>query len=130
MASVFTKIINGEIPCYKVAENEYCLAFLDVNPLAEGHVLVVPKKEVDLLFDLEDQLYHEVNKMVKKLAKALDKAIPCARVGLAVVGLEVPHAHVHLVPINGLGDLDFSKERKVFSPEKYHEIAEKVKSFL
>lgn len=130
MPSVFSKIIAGDIPCYKVAENEFCIAFLDVNPLTEGHVLVVPKKEVNLLFDLEDELYQEVNKMVKQVAKAIEKVIPCTRVGMAVIGLEVPHAHVHLVPINQVGDINFGKERAVFTEKEFKKIASLIKSTL
>lgn len=130
MASIFTKIISGEIPCYKVAENEHCLAFLDVSPLTKGHVLVVPKQEVDLLFDLDDDVYMEVQKMVKVVAKAIKQAIPCTRVGLAVIGLEVPHAHVHLVPINDIGDLNFKKERVSLSPEEFNETAVLIAKYL
>src|SRR5688572_6702242 len=100
MASVFTRIVNGEIPCYKVAETEEFLAFLDVFPLAKGHTLVIPKKEVDYLFDLDDELYQRLQLFAKKVAEAVRKAIPCKRVGVAVIGLEVPHAHIHLVPLN------------------------------
>ncbi len=130
MSSIFTKIINNEIPCYKIAENEFCLAFLDVSPLAEGHVLVVPKKEVDLLFDLPERDYIEVNRLVKSVAKAIKEVVPCTRVGLAVIGLEVPHAHVHLVPINNLGDLNFSKNRLQLSPDKFDSIAKLIANCL
>lgn len=111
MPSIFTKIVNGEIPCYKVAETDDCLAFLDIQPLAKGHTLVIPKKEVDYLFDLPVPLYNAVMDLSKKVAKAIDAAIPCQRVGLAVVGLEVPHAHVHLIPINHVHDIDFSRPK-------------------
>jgi histidine triad (HIT) family protein len=100
MASIFTKIIKGEIPCYKIAENESCFAFLDIMPLEKGHVLVVPKKEVDYIFDLDNDTYNELWSFSAQIAKAIDKAIPCKRVGVGVVGLEVPHAHIHLIPLN------------------------------
>ena len=130
MASIFTKIIEGEIPCYKVAENEHCIAFLDVSPLTTGHVLVVPKKEVDLLFDLDDDTYAQVNSMVKRVAKAIEKSIKCTRVGLAVIGLEVPHAHVHLVPINEISDLNFKKERVRLTPLEFQNTADLIKKAL
>src|SRR3954469_4010275 len=100
MASIFTRIVNGEIPCYKVAETEKFLAFLDVSPLAKGHTLVVPKKEIDYIFDLDDDLHKELWDFSKKVAQAVKQAIPCKRVGVAVIGLEVPHAHIHLIPMN------------------------------
>lgn len=130
MASIFTKIIEGEIPCYKVAENEHCIAFLDVSPLTTGHVLVVPKKEVDLLFDLDDDTYAQVNSMVKRVAKAIEKSIKCTRVGLAVIGLEVPHAHVHLVPINEISDLNFKKERVQLTALEFQKTADLIKKAL
>lgn len=130
MASIFSKIIAGEIPCYKVAENEFCIAFLDVSPLTEGHVLVVPKKEVDLLFDLDDELYQQVGEMAKKVAKAIKKVIPCKRIGMAVIGLEVPHAHIHLVPINNIGDIDFTKKRMVFTEYEFQKTADLIKNVL
>lgn len=111
MASVFSKIISGEIPCHKVAESETCLAFLDIMPLVEGHVLVVPKKEVDYLFDLPENEYRELWDFAKSIAPAIQKAIPCKRIGVAVIGLEVPHAHIHLVPLNHVGDINFSKSK-------------------
>ena len=130
MASIFSKIISEEIPCYKIAENDHCIAFLDVSPLSKGHVLVVPKKEVDLLFDLDDELYIEVGKMVKSVAKAIKEVISCTRVGMAVIGLEVPHAHVHLVPINNIGDIDFTKKRCDFTTQEFVETANLIKSKL
>lgn len=130
MASIFTKIINGEIPCYKVAETEDCLAFLDILPLAKGHVLVIPKKEVDFYYDLEDDLFQKVNALAKKISHAIKKTVPCERIGVSVIGLEVPHAHVHLVPINTLADLDFTKERVKISPEEFQELANKIKANL
>lgn len=130
MSSIFSKIISGEIPCYKIDENEFCIAFLDISPLVKGHTLIVPKKEVDLYFDLDDDLYLQVNLMAKKVAKALKKAIPCIRIGEAVIGLEVPHAHVHLVPLNQISDLNFKNERLKLTSDEYEQISEKIKSYL
>ena len=130
MATIFTRIIKGEIPCYKIAENDDFLAFLDLNPLAKGHTLVVPKKEVDYLFDLDDNLLAGLNVFAKKVAKAIDKVIDCKRVGVAVLGLEVPHAHIHLIPINGLYDIDFSKPKLKLNDEEFKKIAEKIKAAL
>lgn len=107
MASVFSKIIAGEIPCYKIAENEHCFAFLDINPVSRGHTLVIPKKEVDYIFDLEDELYIELMLFSKKIARAIEKVVPCPKVGVTVLGLEVRHAHVHLVPLDHRGLIDF-----------------------
>jgi|TARA_B100000795_G_scaffold270000_1_gene261765 histidine triad (HIT) family protein len=126
MASIFTKIINGDIPCYKIAETANCLAFLDVLPLTAGHALVIPKKEVDNYYDLEDGLFEEVNALAKKVSAAIKKTVPCKRIGVAVIGLEVPHAHVHLVPINTLNDLDFSKERAAFTEEEFKDLAKQI----
>ena len=126
MASVFTRIVNGEIPSYKVAETENCYAFLDISPLAEGHTLVIPKKEVDYLFDLDDQLYTELQLFAKEVAVALKKAIPCKRVGVAVLGMEVPHAHIHLVPLQSEGDMDFRKEKCSLTPERFEQIAKMI----
>lgn len=126
MASIFTKIINGEIPCYKIAEDENFFAFLDINPLAKGHTLVVPKKEVDYLFDVDDTTLAGMMMFAKKVARAIDKAIPCKRVGVAVLGLEVPHAHIHLVPINGGFDIEFSKPKLKLTPEEFKEVAAKI----
>lgn len=111
MASIFTRIVQGEIPCHKIAETEDYLAFLDIMPLAKGHVLVVPKKEVDYLFDLDDETYVGLMLFAKIVAEAVRKAVPCKRVGVAVIGLEVPHAHVHLVPLNEVGDINFTREK-------------------
>ncbi len=122
MSSIFTKIVNGEIPAYKIAEDDHFLAFLDVMPLAKGHTLVIPKKEVDLIFDLESEDFKNLWAFAQKVAKKIGKAIPCVRVGVAVVGLEVPHAHIHLVPLNSMGDLNFTNERLKLSPEEYQEI--------
>ncbi len=126
MASIFTKIINGEIPCYKVAESETCFAFLDINPLSKGHTLVVPKKEVNYIFDVEDELYLDLMLFAKKVSKAMEKVIPCARIGVTVIGLEVPHAHVHLIPINGIGDMNFAKPKLSFSKDELAEVAQKI----
>lgn len=126
MASVFTKIINGELPCYKVAEDDNFLAFLDINPLAKGHTLVIPKKEVDYIFDVEDDDLKELFLFAKKVAKGIDKSVDCKRVGVAVLGLEVPHAHIHLVPINGIYDIDFSKPKLTLSEEEFTEIREAI----
>lgn len=126
MSSIFTKIVNGEIPCYKIAEDEHHLAFLDVMPLVKGHTLVIPKKEVDLIFDLESEEYKNLWSFAQQVAKKVGDAIPCIRVGVAVIGLEVPHAHIHLVPMNSMKDLNFSNERLKLTPEEYQEIQEKI----
>ena len=126
MTTIFTKIINGEIPCYKVAEDEKFLAFLDINPLYEGHTLVVPKKEIDYYFDLPDDLMAEMNIFAKKVAKAIKKSVTCERIGVAVVGLEVPHAHIHLIPINKVHDISFAKPRVKFTAEEFQAIADKI----
>ena len=130
MASIFTKIVMGEIPCYKVAETEDCIAFLDILPLAKGHVLGVPKKEVDYYFDLDDELFRKVNALAKRVAHAIKKVVPCDRIGVSVIGLEVPHAHVHLVPINSISDLDFTKNRVKLSEEEFKELADKIAANL
>jgi len=122
MSTIFTKIINGEIPSYKIVEDDNYIAFLDALPLVKGHTLVVPKKEVDLIFDLESEDFIGLWAFAQKVAKKIEKAIPCKRVGVAVVGLEVPHAHIHLVPINKVEDLNFKNERLIFTPEEYREI--------
>ncbi len=127
MASIFTKIINNEIPCYKIAETENCLAFLDINPNTEGHTLCIPKQEIDSLFDLEKDLYNELMVFSKKVAIALKKAVPCKRVALSVIGLEVPHAHVHLIPINEMKDVTFINKKK-FSEKEFKKIANKIKA--
>lgn len=130
MASIFTKIVKGEIPCYKIAETTNCFAFLDINPLAKGHTLVIPKKEIDNLFDLDDNLYTELCLLSKKVASAIGKTIPCAKVGVAVIGLEVPHAHIHLIPINGIFDIDFSKPKLNLSQEEFKETAINISSAI
>lgn len=121
--SIFTKIINGEIPSYKVAEDENYYAFLDINPLAKGHVLVIPKKETDYIFDLSDREYSALWLFAKKVAKAIERVVPCEKIGVAVIGLEVRHAHIHLVPINGVHDLDFKKPKLNLAAEEFIEIA-------
>lgn len=126
MASIFTKIINGEIPAYKVAEDENYFAFLDIFPTAKGHTLVIPKKEVDYIFDLDDETYVGLQLFAKKVAKGLKKAIPCEKVGVLVLGLEVPHAHIHLVPMQNEGDLLNFSEKKKFSPEEFQEISKLI----
>lgn len=130
MASIFTRIINGEIPSFKIAEDEHYYAFLDINPLHEGHTLVVPKLEVDVLFDLDEDTYQGLWMFARKVAAGLEKAVPCNRIGVAVIGLEVPHAHVHLVPINGVHDIDFSRPKMNYSKEEFEAIAEKIRKQL
>lgn len=126
MPSIFSRIIAGEIPCYKVAENETCFAFMDISPLAIGHVLVVPKNEVDKYFDLSDAELSEMNLFARKIAVAIEKVIPCKRVGVAVIGLEVPHAHIHLIPLNSVEDINFEREKLNLSDEKLAEVAELI----
>jgi histidine triad (HIT) family protein len=123
MPSIFTKIVNGDIPCYKIAETEKFLAFLDVMPLNEGHTLVVPKVEIDYLFDLDDDVLSEMMVFAKHVALKIQKAIPCKKIGIAVVGLEVPHAHIHLIPINSVSDMDFGREKLKLSQQELEEIA-------
>ncbi|MBE6210892.1 MAG: HIT family protein [Rikenellaceae bacterium] len=123
MASIFTRIINGEIPCYKVAEDENYFAFLDINPLAKGHTLVVPKQEIDYIFDLDDQTLAGMMIFAKKVAKKIGSKIDCKRVAVVVLGLEVPHAHIHLVPINSENDVDFHREKLKLTPEEFENIA-------
>ena len=130
MSSIFTKIVNGEIPCYKVAETEDFLAFLDVFPLRKGHTLVIPKKEVDYIFDLDDETYAGLHMFSKIVAKAVKEAIPCKRIGTAVIGLEVPHTHIHLVPINAVEDIDFSQPKLKVEANEMAEIAAKIRSCL
>ncbi|WMJ74519.1 HIT family protein [Cytophagaceae bacterium ABcell3] len=128
MASLFTKIVNGEIPAYKVAEDDNFLAFLDINPLVPGHTLVIPKKEIDYIFDIEDDLYVGLQLFSKKVAKALKEAVPCLRVGVAVIGLEVPHTHIHLVPLNKMDDINFSRPKLSLPKEQMEEIASAIKA--
>lgn len=127
MASIFTKIINGEIPAYKVAEDAYCIAFMDINPLSKGHTLVVPKLEVDNIFDLPKENYQLLFAFSQKIAKAIEATIPCKKIGIAVIGLEVPHAHIHLIPINDIYDIDFKKPKLQLTSEELSEIARKIK---
>ncbi|PIQ86561.1 MAG: HIT family protein [Candidatus Omnitrophica bacterium CG11_big_fil_rev_8_21_14_0_20_45_26] len=129
MASLFTKIIRGEIPCHKISENERFFAFLDIRPINPGHTLVIPKKEIDYVFDVEDDLLAGLFTFSKKIALAIHKAVPCKRVGVMVAGLEVPHAHVHLVPINSVGDLNFAKAKPA-SSEELAEVAGKIRAIL
>ena len=126
MATIFSRIIKGEIPCYKIAENEKFFAFMDINPVAKGHTLVVPKWENDYIFALEDDEIAEMMVFAKKVAKAIEKAIPCKRIGVAVIGLEVPHAHIHLIPITTEGDLDFKKEHVQLTQEEFVEIQNRI----
>jgi len=130
MATIFSKIVSGEIPCYQVAENEHFLAFLDVFPLAKGHVLVIPKRETDYIFDLEDSEYLDLMIFAKKVAIGIKKIIPCKKVGVAVIGLEVAHAHIHLVPINAVGDINFSKEKLQLPQDQLQEIAKQIRGAL
>ena len=126
MTSIFSKIVQGEIPAYKVAENDHCLAFLDINPLAKGHTLVIPKQEIDYLFNIEDPLYSELMRFSKKVARAIGKVIPCERVGVAVIGLEVPHAHIHLIPINNVSDINFARPKLDLSEDEFQKIASSI----
>ena len=126
MATIFTKIINGEIPCYKVAENDRFFAFLDINPLVKGHTLVVPKQEVDYIFDLSDKDLADMHVFAKSVAIAIKKVIPCKRVGMAVMGMEVPHAHIHLIPINKESDMIISNPKLKLSSEEFKTIADSI----
>ena len=130
MASIFSKIISGDIPAYKVLENENFLAFLDIFPLAKGHVLVIPKKETDYLFDISSDEYIELWKFTQQVAKAMDKVIECKRIGVAVIGLEVPHAHIHLVPLNNVSDINFERPKLSFSEEEMDAVAQKIRKAL
>lgn len=129
MASIFTKIVNGEIPAYKIAEDENYLAFLDVNPNAKGHTLCIPKQEIDKIFDMDEELYLGLMKFSKKIAAALEKTVPCKRVGMAVVGLEVPHAHVHLIPLNEMDEMRFHNKVSL-SKEEFEALAKDIQSNL
>ena len=128
MASIFSRIIQGEIPCYKIAEDDRFFAFLDINPVAKGHTLVVPKQETDYIFNIEDEDLGQMMVFAKKVAKAIENAIPCKRIAVAVIGLEVPHAHIHLVPITTEGDLDFKKDHLHLTTEEFLEIQKKITS--
>jgi len=127
MASIFTKIINGDIPSYKIAEDENYFAFLDINPLAKGHTLVIPKKEVDYIFSVEDDLLKGLFTFSKKVALAIEKIIPCKRIGLTIIGLEVPHAHVHLIPINSIYDMDFKQPKLKLESAEFEAIASSIR---
>lgn len=128
MSSIFTKIVNGEIPCYKVDENEDFLAFLDIQPIIKGHTLVIPKKEIDYIFDIDDKLLADYILFAKSVAKKMNKVFDCNRIGMTVVGLEVPHAHIHLMPINSITDMDFNKPKLSLSPEEMTEIAQSIQN--
>ena len=126
METIFSKIINGKIPCYKIAEDEKYFAFLDINPLAIGHSLVVPKHEVDYIFDMNDDELSGMIVFAKKIAQAIKKQFPCEKIGMAVIGLEVPHAHIHLIPLNSEADISFQRPRATFTPEEYSELAKQI----
>lgn len=128
MATIFTLIINGEIPCYKVAEDDNYFAFLDINPLREGHTLVVPKKETDYIFDLDDEQLSGMILFSKKVALAIKSVVPCNRIGVAILGLEVPHAHIHLVPMDTMEDINFKRPKLIFTPEEFKATAAKINS--
>ncbi len=130
MSSIFSKIVNGDIPAFKVAEDENHLAFLDIFPLAKGHVLVIPKKETDYIFDINSDDYLALWQFSQKVAKAMDKVIPCKRIGVAVIGLEVPHVHIHLVPINNVSDINFERPKLKFSDEQMNEVAQKISAAI
>jgi len=130
MATIFTKIVNGDIPCYKIAEDDRFFAFLDINPLAKGHTLVIPKQETDYLFDLEDNLLADMNVFAKKIAVAQKKVISCKRVGVAVLGLEVPHAHIHLIPMNSEADVNFSNPKLKLEESEFKSIAKLIREAL
>jgi histidine triad (HIT) family protein len=127
MSSIFTKIVNGEIPCYKIAENDNFLAFLDVNPNAKGHTLCIPKQEINKIFDLNDTLYIELMAFAKKIAVALEKTVPCKRIGMAVIGLEVPHAHIHLIPLNEMNEMRF-QNKVTLSKEEFENLAQQIRN--
>jgi histidine triad (HIT) family protein len=129
MSSIFTKIVNGEIPCYKIAEDENYLAFLDVNPNAKGHTLCIPKQEINKIFDMEEAYYLGLMKFSRKVAKAIEKSIDCKRIGMAVVGLEVPHVHVHLIPLNDMDDMRFQRKTSL-SSEEFQELAQQITTNL
>ena len=126
MATIFSRIVSGEIPAYKVAEDDEFLAFLDINPLVVGHTLVIPKKETDYIFDIADESYMKMWLFAKKVGRAVEKVVPCKRIGIAVLGLEVPHAHIHIVPLNTLYDIEFSRPKLKLTPEEFSELVRKI----
>jgi histidine triad (HIT) family protein len=126
MATIFSRIVKGEIPCYKIAEDNQFFAFMDINPVSVGHTLVIPKREDDYIFNLEDDELGAMMVFAKKVAKAIEKAVPCKRIGVAVIGLEVPHAHIHLIPISQEGDMDFKKEHVHLSDEEFREVQKRI----
>ena len=126
MATIFSRIVKGEIPCYKIAEDERFFAFMDINPVQKGHTLVIPKREDDYIFNLADDEIGAMMVFAKKVAKAIEKAVPCKRIGVAVIGLEVPHAHIHLIPISQEGDMDFKKEHVHMSEEEFREVQKRI----
>lgn len=128
--SIFSKIIRGEISCYKIAEDNNHLAFLDIMPITKGHILVIPKQELDYYFDLSEQQMSALHSFAKKVAIALKKAVPCKKVGLSIIGLEVPHIHIHLIPMNHVADMNFSNPRPKFTPEEFEEVAALIRSFI
>lgn len=130
MATIFTKIVKGEIPSYKIFEDEKFFAFLDINPMAKGHTLVIPKKEVEYLFDIDDNTIADMTVLSKRIAKAIEKAVTCKRVGMMVIGLEVPHAHIHLIPIQNEGDMNLSNKRVELSKEEFEQVAKDISSFI
>lgn len=127
MASIFTKIVNGEIPCYKIAEDENYFAFLDINPNAKGHTLCIPKVEVDKIFDLDEEVYLGLMQFSRKVAKAIEKTVPCNRIAISVIGIEVPHAHVHLIPLNTMEDIRFQK-KAALTKEEFEKLAEEIRA--
>lgn len=130
MASIFTKIIQGEIPCYKIAEDEKHLAFLDINPLAKGHALAIPKKETSYIFSMDDQELADLMVFAKKVGKAIEKVVPCKRMGVTVIGLEVPHTHIHLIPINSIYDMDFKQPKLTFTSEEFQALRNAIAEAL
>lgn len=128
MASIFTRIVAGEVPCYRLAEDDRFLAFLDIQPVSRGHALVIPKQEVDYFFDLPQPLLTEINRFAQQVARKIERVVPCERIGVSIIGLEVPHAHVHLIPINTLGDMDFTKPRVQMSPDEFEALAEAIRT--
>lgn len=130
MPTIFSKIVSGEVPCFKIAESDKFLAFLDVFPLAKGHTLVIPKKETDYIFNIDDEDFSGLQLFSKKIAKAIEKAVPCKRIGVAVIGLEVPHAHIHLIPLQNVSDINFSRPKLSFPKEEMEEMANKIREHI